>query len=496
MTETKYLVPEWHTLDYQTPTVADISRHFLFLGETGSGKTESGVKPVCRLVLDSNQNQSAAALMIDPKEELLPFVAQHMAEQGRLEQLIDLQTLQGKSKIWVFEDWGDALRGPDAIADRIFSYSRSYMKQSQSQQDPVWHFWGQQLMTALIRIDWCLFHHPNGAKMANIEAFWEGFSDYLQKISRPVADKPSEANLFACDVYLSRLSQIVSKSFFAISPARVKVGAGALKHEGQIFNSYWYHFMEYANTYLIDKKNVFTEGETQYFAQFLSMAPETYSSIVGILDTMIRDLMDPQINALISLDPFNPPRSKFSVAAAISAGEIVVYSPHYHSTVADTIGRIVKSQFFHAAMQRSRLNNPAARPFFYVCDEFHRYISSDEESGEQSFIDRCRAFRVCCVLATQSVAALKYVLPTEQGNEAIKVILSNIGHKFFFRSTDPDTTGLLKDLFAAPATPDRPHLITVRPPTTLATGECYFLLPSGRSGRSQIELQTDEVIAA
>lgn len=496
MADTTYLVPEWHTLDYQTPTAADISRHFLFLGETGSGKTESGIKPVCRLALDYNQGQSAAALIIDPKEELLPFVGQHMAKQECLGQLVDLQELRGKSKIWVFEDWGNNLRGADAIADRLLGYSRSYLKQSQDTKDPVWHFWGQQLMTALIRIDWCLFHHPNNAGMANIEAFWEGFSAYLREINILVSNKPSEASLIDGDNYMSRLRRIITKSFFGISPARVNMGVSALKHEGNTFNSYWYHFTEYANTYLIGKKNVFTDVETEYFAQFLSMAPETYASIVGVLDTMIRDLMDPQISTLISMDPFNPPSSKFSVATAISSGKIVVYSPQYHSSVADTIGRIVKSQFFHAAMQRSRLNNPSARPFFYVCDEFHRYISSDEESGEQSFIDRCRAFRVCCVLATQSVAALRYELPSRQGDEAIKVILSNIGHKFFFRSTDPDTTMLLKGLFAAPATPYRPHLITVRPPTTLATGECYFLLPSGRSGRSQIELQVDDFIAA
>ena len=67
-------VPEWKTLwpggrvDMQY-----LRRHMLVLGETGSGKTASGVMPLVNGVL-SPQSGLGCALIIDPKRELLPAI--------------------------------------------------------------------------------------------------------------------------------------------------------------------------------------------------------------------------------------------------------------------------------------------------------------------------------------------------------------------------------------------------------------------------------------
>ena len=505
MANTQNMIPEWQPLDYQMPSANDIFRHFMFIGETGSGKTESGIKPVCRLALDVNQGENAAALVIDPKGDLSPFVHRHLAEQGRSEQLVNLAGLQGKAKIWLFEGREDDNYNADAIAHQILAYSEVFRdsKKSNNNND-MWISWARQLLTALIQIDWHLFNHVNGAEQANIDKFWAEFDDYLQQMNKEHKSTKSLSGNIATyervssiqEGYTHRLHKVITRSQYGVSPKVAKIGHLNSWHGDNVYNAYWYHFTQFANSYAIGGTYALPQSPVELFMQFISMSPETYSSVISVFDNLIRDLMDPQINDLICLDPFTPPNPQFSIVEAIATGKIAVFQPGDESLASDTIGRMIKGQYFHAALHRSRLNNPATRPFFYICDEFQRYISDDKHSGEQSFLDRCRAFRVCCVLATQSVASLRYELPDRRGDQAIKIIMSNTGHKFFFRSTDPDTARLLRDLMSAPAKPHLPHLIAVRPPTTLAVGECYFLLPDGRSGRSQIRLQSDDVAAA
>ena len=170
----------------------------------------------------------------------------------------------------------------------------------------------------------------------------------------------------------------------------------------------------------------------------------------------------------------------------IQAGNIVVYEPGNNTSISIAIGKMLKAGFFKALLIPERLNNPEVWPFFYICDEFQRFITFDDESGEQSFLDRCRAYRVCCGLATQSIASLRYVMPTDAGQYAIRIMLVNTGTKLFFRTTDQDTADSLSTLIPAPTREGKMHVVRVRPPTTLQPGECYYLQVNGRAGRGQI----------
>ncbi len=97
------------------------------------------------------------------------------------------------------------------------------------------------------------------------------------------------------------------------------------------------------------------------------------------------------------------------------------------------VGRCLKSKFFAFAFEREN----KVRPFFYVVDEAHRFLSAGAEDGEQSLLDRCRAYRTGVVLATQSVAAIAYRL--EQcpgGKNAMDMLLNNCGNAMYFRTPD------------------------------------------------------------
>ena len=117
-------------------------------------------------------------------------------------------------------------------------------------------------------------------------------------------------------------------------------------------------------------------------------------------------------------------------------------------------------------------------------------LSSDAVHGEQSFLDSCRSHGAFCLLATQSLAALEHALSLQGGarathEAALSVIWNNCASKLVFRTTDSD----VNDRIAA-LCPEHPHLLPVtrvRPPATLAPGECYALLADGRIERRHLD---------
>ena len=124
----------------------------------------------------------------------------------------------------------------------------------------------------------------------------------------------------------------------------------------------------------------------------------------------------------------------------------------------------------------------------YVADECHRFVTSDVVHGEQSFLDTCRSFGAFCALACQSVSSLRHALhgggQAGAHDAAVNILLANTGTKLFFRSTESGTRDMLGSL--CPAAPDGPTLVDLRPPSSLAPGECYALLPDGRFERRQL----------
>ena len=71
-------IPEWAPLyrpNGQVPR-GNLCRHTLVLGETGAGKTLSGVLPVVGAVMAPENRTVGCALIIDPKREIQPYVKQ------------------------------------------------------------------------------------------------------------------------------------------------------------------------------------------------------------------------------------------------------------------------------------------------------------------------------------------------------------------------------------------------------------------------------------
>ena len=167
-----------------------------------------------------------------------------------------------------------------------------------------------------------------------------------------------------------------------------------------------------------------------------------------------------------------------------------------HPDLGDTpdalLVRALKACFFEAVLDCAGRREPGhAMPLVaYVCDEFHRFVTSDRAHGEQSYLDTARSFRAPCVLASQSMASIRHALGgtgvgAHAAQPAVDMLVTNTATKLVFRSTDPEVRGYLDQLCPLDAAGRR--VTEARPPSTLEVGECYAVTADGRFERRQLE---------
>lgn len=531
---------EWDAIQMGDLDETSLFRHFLFLGETGSGKTTSGIKPLCRLAFAADRcfnGKQAAGLVVDPKAELGAYLEELVGAAGA-DRLLRLKPGGPGPVLWQFEHQQLDEIGAIGVVEQMMASSDAFNGQQEVLNDRFWFDAAKQFLQAIVEIDLTLWRHPNGLGVENIRQFWSCLSGLLQLLSVKQPEAPALSNAVGVERIVSgdkydqplRVSsffiyrncgdeaqQLVARNLqsgqirplityqrenylnhivdlLTLATSGVWSGevakavlrglkAGELSHT---FNVFWALFMAFVAGWKINDKAVFSQGEGSFFSQYMHMADTTYASIYAVISNLINDHASPEFCSRISINPFEPPEVLLSTSEVIQEGRIVVYEPDKTSSVTLTIGKTLKAGFFKALLVPERMNNHTVRPFFYICDEFQRFITHDEDSGEQSFLDRCRAYRVCCGLATQSIASLRYSLPSKAGEHAIDIILINTGTKLFFRTTDNVTANSLSGLIPAPPQSDKLHVVRVRPLSTLKPGECYYLLVNGKAGRGQI----------
>ena len=169
---------------------------------------------------------------------------------------------------------------------------------------------------------------------------------------------------------------------------------------------------------------------------------------------------------------------------------VYVFQPRLDQNEA-IVAKALKAAFFEAVLaNRRRRQDGQTMPLVgYVADEFHRFVTSDMNHGEQSYLDTCRSFGAFCVLACQSIASLEHALAGTDNNEtlnraAVSILLNNTGNKLFFRSTDRTLFERVDQL--CPGGGALGKVTYVRPLSTLAPGECYASLSDGRFERRQL----------
>lgn len=516
----KATIPEWDSIQMGSVCESELYRHFMFLGETGSGKTVSGIQPLCKSGFSSLKKQLSAGLVIDPKSEIGDYISGLLGDQAE-KRMIRIRSGKTSPVLWQFENVSIAGRNGKSLMEEIMTFADSYNGQKETTNDRFWVDSASQMIAEIISVDVALFNHTNGLGARNIDRFWFNFYAFLELASaengtensnilisalndrrfpscllkcllnfssEEYAQKYTKMKIYKKENYLSHIAKLMEASSY--------LGAGFLRSGNlsladtsgsRAYNYFWAFFILFMEAYIIDGIHPLSD-KSAYFRQFTYIDETVYSSIHAIFNSLINEFVDKEFFAKISINPFEGPDEMLHSKEVIENGQIVVYEPGIVTSVTTCIGKVLKASFFKELLVVERLNNPNARQFFYFCDEFHRFITHDEQSGEQSFLDRCRAYKVCCALATQSLSSLRYAFPGEKGNQAVNILVTNTGTKLFFRSTDPSTTGTLMDLIPEPFGNDRPHVVRVRPPSTMQPGECYYVLVSGKVGRGQVRI--------
>ena len=252
-----------------------------------------------------------------------------------------------------------------------------------------------------------------------------------------------------------------------------------------------------------DADEIYRQVEQSWAPMAKVPDPITYLCIMGFARTALVSYADatPAHTLYFGCEPYFRSVVKYGrgeavpvdFSAAVEAEQartVYVFQPRLDGNEA-LLARALKATWFEAILSsRKRMQHGSRMPLAaYIADEFHRFITSDKVHGEQSFLDTCRSFGVCCVLACQSVSSMEHALEEEgdswqKNKAALEILLNNTANKFFFRSTDQALQSFL-DRLCPPAHGFGP-LTQVRPPSTLRPGECYASLSDGRFERRQL----------
>ena len=469
-------IPQWEPLypKGQVPRYA-LTRHTLILGESGSGKTVSGVLPVLSAIVQ-DASPVSSCLVVDPKFELYPAI-KRMAGPG-----VQVRLLRpGVDSL-------DLMAGPRSVSDDIaagrwmtaarkmlarasgFAPSGACVLAGKAASSPTLAFWeeeGAAYAQAALALSLLITQRGVWSGLMDTipenSLYWHQLAAFGRRVGL-IGSSREAPPINALAVAKCALDDLFDDE----GAAQTFLDLASDEDEGSEVSDLRREIRHKDKTRACDRQyaGVLTEAR-RCFQAFSQGAPA-------------KSLLFGAEGGRASVD--------FSAAVDAEDGRIYVLQPENSGEDA-LFAKAVKGAFFEAV-----LNSPARRErgadmplVLYVADEFHRFVTSDSDHGEQSFFDRARSFGCGAVVATQGVSGLIHSLNIAREpsvGTAVKMLLTNTGSKLFFRTTEHETRGLL-DSIGPGAGPNR--VTTLRPPSTLRPGECYASLPDGRFERRQLK---------
>ncbi|WP_158558899.1 TraM recognition domain-containing protein [Rhodoferax lacus] len=409
------------------------------LGGTGSGKTASCVEPPLAALLNyAVDGLQTAMLVIDPKRELEAKVRQVLTQRGELDRLV----VVGECAPMRFF----AVDSPLSATERLAKCKAFGPLITPTGDGSFWHHLGMALLRDLLHLQTEVAAKTEGGRLFELMAAqlgvqragansWGQIREILSWIRRGGMAKLKEAS-----EVLEHLTSL----------AGVDCAAGnALKN--------------------------YTKDD-ELFRQF------TYACQSA--DPLVNALSNPDISHFVDLDALpDSRRAGTDIGALVEAGRVILFCPEAREDHR-LAGKALKAKFFEAVFARENLERPVA----YVCDEAQRFVTQDPESGEQNFLDRCRAYRAICVLASQSLSSMEHELGSDNAAcTALDIISSNTPTKFILRTTDTRTIDWLRSILPGPDT-QGPHVVDVRRPAQLRVGEAYSVFADGHWGLHRARL--------
>ena len=484
-------IPEWHSLFPPTGAVPReiLTRHALILGETGAGKTASAILPIVSAVATAPPDRVAATLIIDPKQEIGP-VLQRLAPE-RLRHLatgeVALDLMAGPR--WRLDEdlaAGRWLSAATRILCRVASFvpqnpARVLLRHAPGSYDEFFDREGAAL--ALVVLSFVLMvTSPRSLRAADWLGDDQEGIDLVEQLRAKASGLAGERGPNA----------VALAAWFVDGPA-------LSFNEG--FEGGWL-FTRIAKSALPRWEESEAQDVLHRIIDYwdaISRIRAQYAGVRATARIICADFAAPSIArtlyfgcepGYVSVEGTVATVDFSRLVAPDGGGALILFQPARDELDA-LVARALKASFFEAVLSDpDRLRGSSDLPVVtYIADEAHRFVTSDVVHGEQSFLDTCRAFGGCCVLACQSLSSLEHALTQSGGNStqheaAVSILWTNTGSKFLFRTTDPTTASRLHEL--CPTRPGMPPVSRVRPLATLAPGESYALLADGRFERRQL----------
>lgn len=449
-----------------------LSRHIFISGESGSGKTKFVLIPILKSLIDYklDDGKKCGILVVDPKHELLEFIKQDEKEKNRL------MIVGDPFRVNYFEETDvSELDQATGAFEKVLKYGANLTTSPDSVRDPYWNLQVISIFNAIVEIDFWICRE---LKSEDLVSFKKSRADKWKSYWSPdwFPDKDEEEFTKIIELSYTNYIRFITSAFYRFR----HMSESANESPGKPADE-----SEKKKKHLIAKWKAHLP---KALANFVDLEAATTKSIIVSMFSQLEPLCSDMFAKSINCWPYSTfiSTANDSIKESILKGKILVIQPKAGlGEISDTIGRLVKAKFFEMAFLKNNIKDGQDTPFAYVCDEFQRYITDDQESGEYRLLDACRAFRGICVLATQSIASLKAALGP--GSDAkIDVILNNTGNKFFLRNTEASTVGYLNSVLPTPPVRGYPKILEVRPLISLVPGECYYLVADGKWGRKQL----------
>ena len=488
-------VPEWGPVYFEGVPWNDLCRHMLILGETGAGKTKSGIMPLVKGILDAASDgpgRVGCMLVIDPKKEISTYLEQwamardkvniHKLDVGGKEghRPIRLDLMKFEQQPLGFTEGYYVERAKAMfriVGSLIPGHAASILlHKSGGRQTDFWDQQGLELVVIYVAIamilekcvalgltpdgpaDWNLreiFDNREVNILYKTKQLYQNFDDG-KGLERLLGLVKEIQKAFAGNGIFDELSEkTVGGVVKDMGPLLARLSGG----EGG----------GYANSVFACAANFFFQITDDRLAKSLFFGVERGRECRNMLDFVDEVSINKR-----DLDIF-------------------VYQPELTRSEGEIIGRAVKASYFSAILSSAERASSDEMPYVgYVADEFHRFITDDIRHGEQSFLDTCRSFGGFCALACQSVASMRHALMGfggERIDSALDVVLNNTATKFFFRATDSATMARLEPLCREGTWG---KVSRWRPVSMLSPGECYACTADGRLERRQLRQIGDD----
>ena len=477
-------VPEWRSLHPNGVSAKTLLRHTLILGETGSGKTASGILPIVRAAVGAMKDRRVGCLLVvDPKRDIAPVlrasggvdVRQLSLTNDGIGEPFRLNLMAGTP---VDLSAPDLRKAAEDILGKASSLCATNPMQSlvgsskSAGRDTA--FWDQQGVECgliFLELALILLKHFDGTAPTEVSCRKE---ERERTVRRFLELRDDGVNVLVLAKHL--LVEWGKPGDFTTLRYAVPelVGTSQTNPDGPVK-----HWLERAAAL-----EQHADNDSRFFG-----------SVVGVSLGCFLEFCGPDVAESLHFGCEPVTRHQCldlaeCVATDTDRPQVLLVQPDLSRMDSGLATKALKAEFFGAVLSdpiRQRPRKEAVPLVGYVADEFHRFATGDLRHGEQSFLDTCRSFGAFCVLATQSLSSLEHALGeigTGKSTEpSIRVLVNNTGTKLQFRSTDPKTQGELSRIL--------PHgqwgsPLAARPTSTLATGECYAVLADGRVARRQL----------